>query len=167
MRQALILPLMPMRKSIIHLTWKKGIAQPIIGGMLSNNSTTEIHYGEYLWFWLYGDPNGPGNSDTIKQVSLVRLPSVTHSFNQNQWFKTYLDASDPRYSTYVDPGDPNEPPTIQRHWTNANDLFVKIPSRREAMPPGHYMLFALNAAGVPSVAKIIRVSELNNQNDNW
>jgi galactose oxidase len=34
---------------------------------------------------------------------------------------------------------------------------VSVPTNRSNVPPGHYMLFAVNAAGVPSVAPIVRV----------
>ena len=36
-------------------------------------------------------------------------------------------------------------------------LDVTVPSNRNRLPPGHYMLFILNGAGVPSVATIVRV----------
>jgi Domain of unknown function (DUF1929) len=32
-----------------------------------------------------------------------------------------------------------------------------MPSDRNLVPPGHYTLFIFNGAGVPSVAKIVRV----------
>ena len=34
---------------------------------------------------------------------------------------------------------------------------VTAPASRNAAPPGHYMLFILNTAGTPSVAKIVRL----------
>ncbi|MBN9101799.1 MULTISPECIES: glyoxal oxidase [unclassified Pseudonocardia] len=58
-------------------------------------------------------------------VSLVRLGSVTHAFDQNQRFVAL-------------PG------------TTALTAPV-------GLPPGHYMLFALSEAGVPSVARILRL----------
>ena len=36
-------------------------------------------------------------------------------------------------------------------------LNVTVPSNRNLVPPGHYMLFLLNSEGVPSIAKIVRV----------
>ena len=140
--------------------------RPQIGGMLSNNYSIEIHYGQYLHFWVQGN-SIQNNSDHITQVSLVRLPSVTHSFNYNQWFKTYLDPSDPRLNgVYADPNDANAP-VITRHHINASDLGVMIPNRPQDMPPGYYMLFAVSDTGVPSVAKIIWVTDPNNRNDWW
>ena len=35
---------------------------------------------------------------------------------------------------------------------------MSIPADRGVVLPGYYMLFALNSAGVPSVARIIRIS---------
>jgi hypothetical protein len=67
------------------------------------------------------------------RVSLVRLPSVTHGFNQDQ-----------RQITII--------PSLA-----SGGLFVTVPASPNICPPGYYMLFVLNAADVPSVAKIIRV----------
>lgn len=70
----------------------------------------------------------------ITQVSLIRLPSVTHAFDQNQRF-------------------------IRLGFTrNTNGLSVTTPSRNTIAPPGHYMLFVVNNRGVPSVARIVRVA---------
>ena len=41
---------------------------------------------------------------------------------------------------------------------DATGLTVTAPTRRTFAPPGHYMLFILNDAGVPSVAKIVRIA---------
>ena len=40
---------------------------------------------------------------------------------------------------------------------DATGLTVTAPTGRNLTPPGHYMLFILNAAGVPSVASIVQV----------
>jgi hypothetical protein len=69
----------------------------------------------------------------IGKVSLVRLSSVTHAFNMNQLIN---------FPAFV-PAD--------------GELLVTAPDSRNATPPGHYMLFILTKAGVPSVAKILRV----------
>lgn len=83
----------------------------------------------------YGDQYFIGTSGAGVQpkVSLVRLPSVTHGFNQDQ----RLVALQP---TVVGGG-----------------LFVTIPQSANELPPGPYMLFVLNTAGVPSIAQIVRV----------
>ncbi|MDX6707936.1 MAG: hypothetical protein QOI48_3782 [Solirubrobacteraceae bacterium] len=69
----------------------------------------------------------------IDKVSLVRLSSVTHAFNMNQLIN---------FPAFVPAG---------------GELLVTAPDSRNATPPGHYMLFILTKAGVPSVAKILRV----------
>jgi hypothetical protein len=69
----------------------------------------------------------------ITKVSLIRLGSVTHGVDMNQRFRTLGFTKD------------------------ATGLTVApVVSRRET-PPGHYMLFILNDAGVPSVAKIVQI----------
>jgi hypothetical protein len=72
----------------------------------------------------------------IDKVRLIRLSSVTHSFNMNQRIATlsFHKAADDQGLEVEAPTDPNR------------------------VPPGHYMLFILNGDGVPSVAKIVQVS---------
>jgi hypothetical protein len=36
-------------------------------------------------------------------------------------------------------------------------LNVTAPSNPNLAPPGHYMLFIINASGVPSIAKIVQI----------
>src|SRR5262245_31456896 len=71
------------------------------------------------------------NASAITNVNWIRLSSVTHAFNQNQ--------------------------RINRlSFTATTDgLNVTAPANNVA-PPGHYMLFILNANGVPSIAKIVQ-----------
>jgi Domain of unknown function (DUF1929)/Glyoxal oxidase N-terminus/Fibronectin type III domain/Galactose oxidase, central domain len=67
-------------------------------------------------------------------VTLVRLSAVTHSFNMNQRL-------------------------VRLAFSQATGgLTVTAPSAGEIAPPGHYMLFLLNTAGVPSIARIVRLS---------
>ncbi|MBI3248820.1 MAG: DUF1929 domain-containing protein [Deltaproteobacteria bacterium] len=70
---------------------------------------------------------------SIAKVSLIRLPSVTHAFDQNQRFNS-LEFSQA-----------------------ADGLHVSVPINTNLAPPGHYMLFIVNGNGVPSVASIIAI----------
>ena len=84
---------------------------------------------------------GWGNSFTvttaqaadIAKVSLIRLGSTTHAFDMNQRFLGL-------------------PFQIQ-----SGALSITAPANGNVAPPGHYMLFILNADSVPSVAKIVKV----------
>jgi fibronectin type 3 domain-containing protein len=69
---------------------------------------------------------------SITKVSLVRLPSVTHGFDQDQRFQflSFTAAS--------------------------GSLTVQTPANGNLAPPGNYMLFVVNGNGVPSVASIVR-----------
>jgi hypothetical protein len=69
----------------------------------------------------------------VTAVSLVRLPSVTHAFDQNQRFV---------------------PLTFVR---SAGGVRVDAPPSGAVAPPGDYMLFLVDGDGVPSVARIVRV----------
>lgn len=72
---------------------------------------------------------------SITQAVWVRLSTVTHAFNMGQRMNrlAFTPAS--------------------------GGLSVTAPSTGKAAPPGHYMLFLLNSKGVPSVAKIIQITE--------
>jgi hypothetical protein len=72
-------------------------------------------------------PDGAG----IAKVNLIALGSVTHAFDQAQRLVplTFAQA--------------------------AGGLSVTLPSSRTTAPPGPYMVFLVNAAGVPSVGKIV------------
>jgi hypothetical protein len=76
---------------------------------------------------------GTSGAGTSPQVSLVRLPSVTHGFNQDQR-QLFLSAT----------------------LSGSSGLNVTAPVDPNKCPPGYYMLFVLNA-GVPSVSAIIKV----------
>jgi galactose oxidase len=84
----------------------------------------------------YGDSFtvGTDQAASIGKVTWIRLPSVTHAFNQNQRINV-LDFT-----------------------ANAADLMVKAPTDPNLCPPGYYMLFLLDGRGVPSVASIIRIN---------
>jgi len=70
---------------------------------------------------------------SVSKVSLIRLGSTTHANNMNQ-----------RYS--------------RLSFTVTSDgLNVKVPANRNLTPPGHYLLFLVNGAGVPSTGNVIRL----------
>ncbi|HWB36565.1 MAG TPA: galactose oxidase early set domain-containing protein, partial [Rugosimonospora sp.] len=69
----------------------------------------------------------------IAKVSWIRLPSVTHAFDQNQRFNWLTFEAAPGGVTVTAPAGP------------------------ALAPPGHYMLFLLNGDGVPSIAKIVNI----------
>jgi galactose oxidase len=69
----------------------------------------------------------------IEQVSFIRLGAVTHAFDENQRFQRLTLTAD------------------------ATGLTVTAPSSSKRASPGHYLVFILNAAKVPSVGKIVRI----------
>jgi hypothetical protein len=70
----------------------------------------------------------------IRKVSWVRLPSVTHSFDENGRIVFLPFAHD-----------------------GGSSLAITAPAAPNLCPPGHYMLFLVNAAGVPSTAAIVQI----------
>jgi hypothetical protein len=69
----------------------------------------------------------------IGKVTLLRLASVTHSFDEHSRIN-FLPFT-----------------------TNATGVSVTVPASAAACPPGHYMLFLLSTAGVPSIGSIVQV----------
>jgi hypothetical protein len=70
---------------------------------------------------------------SISRVTLVRTGIVTHDFNGNQRFQDLSFTQ------------------------NGTTLSLKTPASSGVAPPGYYMLFVIDANGVPSVAKIFRI----------
>ncbi|HEV8443412.1 MAG TPA: galactose oxidase-like domain-containing protein, partial [Steroidobacteraceae bacterium] len=76
---------------------------------------------------------GYANAGSISRVSLIKTGSATHSVNMDQR-------------------------QLQLPFTaNGALLDVQLPTRAGDLPPGYYMLFLLDQAGVPSVARMLRV----------
>ena len=117
------------------------------GGGATNQKNAEIYSPPYLFAGdrptitsapetaAYGSRFSVTTPDAaaITKISLIRLGTTTHSFNMNQRYQTLDFVAD------------------------AGALTVTAPTNRNLTPPGHYLLFILNAAGVPSVAKIVRI----------
>ncbi|MBY0373616.1 MAG: DUF1929 domain-containing protein, partial [Bryobacteraceae bacterium] len=70
---------------------------------------------------------------SIAAVHLIKIGAPTHGFDEDQRL-------------------------VKLSWTaGAGILTVQSPANANLAPPGHYMLFLVNQAGVPSVAKIMRL----------
>ena len=69
---------------------------------------------------------------SIASVSLIRPGAVTHGFDEDQRFLNL---------TFTAAGD---------------SLAIQAPANANLAPPGYYMLFLVNAKGVPSIASFIR-----------
>jgi galactose oxidase len=72
--------------------------------------------------------------NAISKISWVRLPSVTHSFDQNQRIN------------------------FLAFQAGADQVIVTAPTNANVCPPGHYMLFLLDQNSVPSEAAILRIT---------
>ena len=69
----------------------------------------------------------------IASVSLIRVGTMTHSFNPDQRF-------------------------LRLDFTQAvNGVSAALPANANMTPPGYYLLFVVNGQGVPSVGKFVRV----------
>ncbi len=71
---------------------------------------------------------------SISKVTMIRLGSVTHAFNQNQRM------------------------TELNFRQGSGGLHVQFPGGANLTPSGHYMLFLVNSNGVPSVGAIVKIS---------
>jgi YVTN family beta-propeller protein len=74
------------------------------------------------------------SSQSIGRVVMIKTTAVTHGFNMEQRFNEL---------TFTASG---------------NRLMVQSPTRAANAPPGFYLLFVLDSAGVPSVARIVKVN---------
>lgn len=83
----------------------------------------------------YGSHQTLGVSGDIGRVTLLRPASVTHQADPNQ---RSVDLT-------VSAGGQN------------GQIGVDVPANPNLLPPGYYMMFAQNTAGVPSVARWVRI----------
>jgi Domain of unknown function (DUF1929)/Bacterial Ig domain len=79
-----------------------------------------------------------GNPASIRKVALVRLGAVTHSNNMEQ---RYIPLS---------------------FTAGATSISATAPANANVAPPGFYMLFIIDANGVPSVARMVNVQASSN-----
>lgn len=71
---------------------------------------------------------------SITRVTLVKTTSVTHSHNMDQRF---VELSFAR---------------------SGSDIIANLPANPNDVPPGFYMVFVFDSAGVPSVARMVRMN---------
>jgi hypothetical protein len=71
---------------------------------------------------------------SVTRGTLIRLSSVTHAFNQSQVIFPLKFTS-----------------------TSSTSVQAPAPASANLAPPGPYMLFLVNSAGVPSVAKFVSI----------
>jgi len=74
------------------------------------------------------------SASSIAKVTWIRLSAVTHSFNQSQRMN------------------------LLTFTKGTGQISVAAPATFNLAPPGHYLLFIVNSSGVPSVAKIVKIS---------
>jgi hypothetical protein len=88
----------------------------------------------------YGKPFtfGIAAGDVIKNVRLVQLGAVTHSYNPDQHYY---------YVPFTQTG---------------TSIVGQLTADPAIIPPGYYMLFVFNQAGTPSIAAIVSVPQLYN-----
>jgi YVTN family beta-propeller protein len=118
-----------------------------------NNRNGEIYYPPYLFnsnATLAARPvitaaptvTDPGrtlklsvsHTRTIARVTMVKTGSVTHSFNMDQRF------------------------VALPFTTSGGQLSAQVPARASDVPPGMWMVFAIDDNGVPSEARLLRVN---------
>ena len=104
------------------------------GNTLANRPTINTAPGQAG----YGANITVRTNAAIQSFVLIRASSATHSTN-NEQRRIPLSATN----------------------TGGNNYRVQMPNRNIA-PPGYYMLFAMNNAGVPSVAKMIKIGAATN-----
>jgi len=75
------------------------------------------------------------DASTTSKITMLRLSSVTHAFNQSQYINQLSFSQ------------------------CTGGLGVAAPPSGKVAPPGYYLLFLLNGSGVPSFAKIIQVHD--------
>jgi hypothetical protein len=100
--------------------WFKG-ARPALSGTPSN-----IAYGQSFSV-------SSADAANIAKITLIRIASVTHAFDENQRLNTL---------TFI---------------KGTGALNITAPADANSAPPGHYLLFLVNGNGVPSIGSIVQL----------
>jgi hypothetical protein len=98
----------------------------------------EVEYKD--WFDVYVS----GRSRKIESVVMVRMSPITHNW---AWGNRYVKLAFEK--------------------KGKSRLSVRTPSHLGTAPPGYYMLFVLDDEGVPSVAKQIRLGDVEDDKRGW
>lgn len=123
------------------------------GGGLCNNCTTN-HPNVELFSPPYLYVNG-SNSLAVRPVINTAPGTANYNANVNVRTNSAISSFALVRSSSSTHSVNNEQRRIPVTFTGSNNNYtVKMPSRNNA-PPGNYMLFAMNSAGTPSVAKVI------------
>jgi galactose oxidase-like protein len=89
----------------------------------------------------YGQPFTVWTQNVIAaKVLWVRLGATTHSFNENQRLNYLAFTVNPQQSGNA-----------------STAVTVTTPANANLAPPGHYVLYVLNASGVPSVGRVVQI----------
>jgi Domain of unknown function (DUF1929)/Carbohydrate binding module (family 6) len=115
----------------IEVTSRPGITSITNTSGTTMDLNTSIGYGQNLKITTTGK---------IARVTMIKLGAVTHARNFDQNFNQLAEVS----NTF-DSG------------SNTSSLTMTTPSEPAWATPGHYMVFAIDNTGVPSVAKIIKL----------
>ncbi len=91
---------------------------------------TTVEYGTQFRVVMMSQAAMP----TIEKVTLVRLATVTHSFDQNQRFVP-----------------------LEFEQVTDTKLRVTAPANGNIAPPGYYMIFVVSDMGIPSVGEYVRL----------
>ena len=74
------------------------------------------------------------DAGSIRKVTLIRITSVTHAFNENQRL------------------------SVLNFTPGSGTLDIAAPTNANIAPPGHYLLFIVNGSGVPSIGSIVQLA---------
>ncbi len=96
-----------------------------------DTNITEIHYGETPTISV---SNASGSTSEDSMV-LIKAGSVTHSFDNGQRLVN-----------------------LEKTNNGNGQISFTVPTDKHFSPPGHYMLFYVNAEGKPSEGKIVKLS---------
>lgn len=83
----------------------------------------------------YGGTLNVSTDSAVSSFALMRLGAATHSLNNDQ-----------------------RRVPLQFNTADNRNYALQIPSDPGIAPPGYYMLFAMNAAGTPSISKLVRIN---------
>ena len=151
-------------------TWRRGAAQ--VEGRAYHSTAVLLPDARVVS--AGDDTNGGRETDTAEIYSppyLFKGPRpvigpVPATAGYGQRFEVGFSGSDVAKAVLVAPGATTHANDMNQRYVPLSitgradrSVTVSAPANANLAPPGHYMLFLVNAAGVPSVAKFVRIGK--------
>jgi hypothetical protein len=125
------------------------------GGQCGSCATNHLNAEIFSPSYLFNSDGTPANRPTIVSAPSTAPLGSTISVSTNTQTSVFAILRLSSVTHSVDNDQRRVPLPISS--SSGNSYSLKVPSDPGLVPPGYYMLFAINSQGTPSVSKMIKI----------